>query len=299
MDILTQLIDVIRISLQQGLLYSVLTLGIVLSFYVIRFPDLTVDGSFALGAALAAAFSQILGVPAWGVVAAFIGGGTAGLLTALLSVRLGVNRLLSGILVMTMLYSVCLRVMGKSNIPLKDKDNLLSQLEGKDNSYWLVTGVFLVLCLALYGFVYWLLNSEYGLHLRAVGPSADIVSAMGRNQKRLVIVGLTLSNGFIGLCGAMTAHVVGLADVNMGSGMLITGLAGLYLGRSFFNGIRTIPAALSAALLGTFAYQVVKNAALRVGLSTNDLKMITALLVIIALLLRRGKRTEDGEEALV
>jgi putative ABC transport system permease protein len=97
----------------------------------------------------------------------------------------------------------------------------------------------------------------------------------------------------------MTAHVVGLADVNTGSGMLVTGLAGLYLGRSLLRGIRTIPGALSAALLGTFAYEIVKNAALRVGFSTNDLKLITALLVIIALLLRRAKRTEDGEEVLV
>jgi putative ABC transport system permease protein len=292
MDALTQLADVLKTSLQQGLLYSILTLGLVFSFYVVRFPDLTVDGSFALGAAIAAAAAEFYGAPGYGLLAAIAAGGAAGLLTSALSVRFGMNRLLSGILVMTMLYSVCLRVMTRSNIPLKGDKNVFAVFEGKEFSYFVVTGIFLFLSLALYGGTYWLLKSEYGLYLRAVGPSADLVSAMGRNEGSLVAVGLILANSLVGLCGGLAAHQYGLADVNMGSGMLITGLAGLFLGRSLFRRVRSASGILAAALLGTFVYQLVKNGALRLGLNTNDLKLITAVLVVVALLFR--KRGEDS-----
>jgi len=295
MDALIQLLDVLKTSIQQGLLYSILTLGLVVTFYVIRYPDLTVDGSFAIGAAIAAAAAEFYRMPWSGLVFATIGGAAAGFLTSFLSERLGVNRLLSGILVMTGLYSICLRVMTRSNIPLKGSNNILSSFEGHGYSYVVVTGLFLLVSLVLYALVYWLLRSEYGLYLRAVGPSADIVSAMGRNEKALVTTGLVVANGLTGLCGALAAHQYGLADVNMGSGMLIAGLAALYLGSSLVRRIRTVANIMVGAVVGSIIYQLVKNAALRVGLNTNDLKLITAVLVVVALLFRSRRQGNDGE----
>lgn len=283
-------LGILETTIQQGLLYSMLTLGLMISFKIVRFPDLTADGSFLIGTAIAAAFAVFHEAPVWGILAAGIGGALAGAVTASASEFLKVPRILSGILVMTGLYSASLYVMRGSNIPLGSGKNVLSKLPTLGGPVAATIGFFLALITLIYLVCWWLLRSEWGLALRAVGSAPDVVVAMARNPKVHVIAGLIWSNGLIGLCGAFCAHNNGFADISSGMGVLVLGLTALSLGDALPLPMRSPANMLIAALVGTLITQFLDNVALQVIRSTDYLKAFRALLLLAALAWRARRR---------
>jgi len=267
----------------QGLAYAGLALGTYLTLRVLNFPDLTVDGSFALGGGTAAVLITT-GVPVpVALLVAFGFGALAGLVTGLIHTRLGVNDLFAGILTTTGLYSITLRLMGRSNIPLTDTPRGIDQLPdlnaGFDDEWGLALTLVvlgLVLLLAL------LLSTDFGLALRALGNNPTMARANGINQRRGLNIGIAAANGLVGLAGGLVALFQGFADVTMGIGSLILGLGMVIIGESIFRP-RSIPMGLLAAVIGAIIFRGLIAVALALGLEPVDLKLITALLLLIAL----------------
>jgi len=267
----------------QGLAYAGLALGTYLTLRVLNFPDLTVDGSFALGGGTAAVLITN-GVPVpVALLVAFGFGALAGLVTGLIHTRLGVNDLFAGILTTTGLYSITLRLMGRSNIPLTDTPRGIDQLPdlsaGFDDEWGLaltLVVVGLVLLLAL------LLSTDFGLALRALGNNPTMARANGINQRRGLNIGIAAANGLVGLSGALVALFQGFADVTMGIGSLILGLGMVIIGESILRP-RTVPMALIAAVAGAVVFRGLIAVALALGLEPVDLKLVTAVLLLVAL----------------
>lgn len=284
------------VSIEEGALYAVVALALGLSFRVVRFPDLTVDGSFAFGAAIAGAGISHWHSPWLSTTGAFAGGILSGLLTGAFAVKLKISRLLSGVLVMTMLYTIALRIMGRSNIQLLHASTVLSRFESMGQP-----ALVAILCLfaaTVNISIAWLLRTEFGLHLRASGEHPRLLVSLGRNPDLLLLFGLALSNGLIASSGAVAAQLYGFADVNIGVGTLVIGLACLYVGDSFAGKLSRptfISRLLVAALGGSLAYQVARNLCLRVGFSPTDLKLGTALLVVAFMSLPSRNRMANEE----
>lgn len=267
----------------QGLAYAGLALGTYLTLRVLNFPDLTVDGSFALGGGTAAVLITT-GVPVpVALLVAFGFGALAGLVTGLIHTRLGVNDLFAGILTTTGLYSITLRLMGRSNIPLTDTPRGIDQLPdlnaGFDDEWGLALTLVvlgLVLLLAL------LLSTDFGLALRALGNNPTMARANGINQRRGLNISIAAANGLVGLSGGLVALYQGFADVTMGIGSLILGLGMVIIGESILRP-RTVPVALVAAVLGAIVFRGLIAVALALGLEPVDLKLVTAVLLLVAL----------------
>lgn len=267
----------------QGLAYAGLALGTYLTLRVLNFPDLTVDGSFALGGGTAALLiSQGSPVPvALGLALVF--GCLAGLATGLIHTRLGVNDLFAGILTTTGLYSITLRLMGRSNIPLPETPAGILRLPdfglGLDGQWALALSLAvlgLVLLISL------LLATDFGLALRALGNNPTMARANGINQRRGLTVGIAAANGLVALAGALVAVYQGFADVTMGIGSLILGLGMVIIGESVLRP-RSVPWALVAVVLGAILFRTLIAIALQLGLEPVDLKLATALLLLVAL----------------
>ncbi|MFC1859953.1 ABC transporter permease [Chloroflexota bacterium] len=282
MDIVGNLLSV---ALYEGLVYGFLAIGVYMTFRVLSFPDLTVDGSFPLGGAVVAVLI-INGVsPGLATVAALGAGLCAGLGTALLNTRLRINALLAGILMMVGLYSINLMIMGRANIPLLREITVFEQV-----SQLLVikTGVVLsiifmvVLTAIILAILNWFLRTEIGLALRATGDNSQMVRGLGADTNMTTILGVSISNGLVALSGALVAQNQGFTDAGMGIGMIVMGLASVIIGEGLFHP-RGITAILLAVVGGTFAYRLFVSVALRLGLAPANLKLITALLVIVAL----------------
>lgn len=296
---------------QQGLLYSLAVFGIVISFRMMNFPDLTVDGSFTLGGAVFASLLAVGYSPYFALAAAAVAGFLAGGLTVLLNRRFGISKILSGILVMLILYSINLRIMGKANISLLRLDTLFSSpvLAGVGNIYkiLLFSSIAIFVLLALF----YLSSTRLGLFLRATGDNEFMVRTLGVNTNWLYLLGLGLANTLVALSGAFVAQNQGFADVNMGIGMIITALAALIIGESFasiFVNLKRkifgsgsphkarrsrfglLPWAsygeFAAALLGAIMYFLILAICLRLGLAPTDLKLATGILVILGIALR-------------
>jgi putative ABC transport system permease protein len=267
----------------QGLAYAGLALGTYLTLRVLNFPDLTVDGSFALGGGTAAVLiTQGVPVPL-ALALAFAFGCLAGLATGLIHTKLGVNDLFAGILTTTGLYSITLRLMGRSNIPLTDTprgiDHLPDLAPGFDDE-WAIAFTLVVLGLVLLGSL--LMSTDFGLALRALGNNPTMARANGINQRRGLNIGIAAANGLVGLAGGLVALFQGFADVTMGIGSLILGLGMVIIGESIFRP-RSIPMGLLAAVIGAIIFRGLIAVALALGLEPVDLKLITALLLLIAL----------------
>ncbi len=267
----------------QGLAYAGLALGTYLTLRVLNFPDLTVDGSFALGGGTAAVLiTQGVPVPL-ALALAFAFGCLAGLATGLIHTKLGVNDLFAGILTTTGLYSITLRLMGRSNIPLTDTPRGIDQLPdlapGFDDE-WAIGFTLVVLGLVLLGSL--LMSTDFGLALRALGNNPTMARANGINQRRGLNIGIAAANGLVGLAGGLVALFQGFADVTMGIGSLILGLGMVIIGESIFRP-RSIPMGLLAAVIGAIIFRGLIAVALALGLEPVDLKLITALLLLIAL----------------
>ncbi|MEL4356404.1 MULTISPECIES: ABC transporter permease [unclassified Luteococcus] len=274
-------------ALDLGLIYGLMALGVYLTFRVLDFPDLTVDGSFTTGAAVAAS-GIIAGQPP--LLATLLGGVAgclAGLVTGVLHTKGRINPLLAGILTQIALYSINLRIMGKANLPLLRSDTLLSGLRDEDLfGTWVSVGIFGVMALLVMVLLDWFLNTDLGLALQATGDNERMIRAQGVSTDFTKILGLALSNGLVGLSGALIAQYQGFADIGMGIGLIVAGLASVIIGQALVTSRRFVFATF-AVLLGSVVYREVIQLALQVGFNPNDMKLISALLVIAALLLPR------------
>lgn len=291
-------------SFTLGLILSLLALGILISFRVVAFEDLTVDGSLTLGGATAAALIVADFHPLVATLLACGAGACAGAITALLHTKCGVNRLLSGILVMTALYSVNLRIMGKSNIPLLSANTLLNQLqdfaartfEGSETIpvwQWEVRTADLAVLISVLAIaasaaamLHIFFRTNIGLAMRAIGDNSQMIRALGVDVGWMTVFGLFIANGLIAFSGALLAQYQGFADVQMGIGMLVWGLASVILGESLV-GTRKIGYLLTGAIMGSVLFRLLVAIALRWGLNPNDLKLVTAVFVFAALVLPR------------
>ena len=282
-------------AIELGLIYGFVAMGVYLSLRILDFPDLSVDGTFPLGAATCAALI-VAGVhPLVATIAAMILGGLAGLITAWLSTHLKFMNLLSGILVMTALYSINLRVMGRPNIPLLGENTLFEEfflcLKGPLGLFWRIFPILIFIGLLAYA-LNCFLKTNTGLALRATGNNARMARAQGINDKAMVSLGLCLANSFVALGGAIFAQVSGYADISMGVGTIIIGLAAVIIGEAVLP-IRKISHAILACIAGARLYRFVIATALNIGgslLQASDLNLVTAVLVGIAMLLPDLKR---------
>jgi putative ABC transport system permease protein len=276
---------VLPFSLYEGLVFGFVAIGVYLTFRVLGFPDLTVDGSFTLGAAVTAVLI-VNGVnPSLATLAALGVGLCAGLATSLLNTKLRIPALLAGILVMVALYSINLRIMGGANVSLLREATIFTQV-----SEFLGVGTRIarslivagVLAVIVFFILNWFLRTEIGLALRATGDNEQMVRGLGVNTDMTTILGVSISNGLVALGGAVVAQGQGFADVGMGIGMIVMGLASVIIGEALFRP-KGVARLLLAVLGGTFIYRLVISIALRLGMAPGDLKLITAVLVIIAL----------------
>jgi putative ABC transport system permease protein len=280
-------------AVELGLVYSLVALGVYLSFRTLQFPDLTVDGSFPLGAAVCASLITVDVHPGLATLAAILAGGFSGLITAWLSTHLRMLNLLAGILTMTALYSLNLRIMGRPNIALLGEKTILTEWFANTSQF--VSSHFLPLFLAALVFgiaLYSFLNTRLGLAVRATGSNPRMGRAQGINDNKMIWLGLSLSNALVALAGALFAQVHGFADVTMGVGTIIIGLAAVIIGEALLP-TRTIFQALLACVFGAILYRLVIAAALNVGdfgLQASDLNLVTAILVASAMFLPSLKR---------
>ena len=271
------------IALELGLIYAVMALGVYLTFRILDFADLTVDGSFTTGAAIAAV-GIINGVPPLAATAlAFVGGLAAGLVTGLLHTKGKINGLLAGILTQIGLYSINLRIMGRANIPLLRETTLITPLrEAGLTGTWTSVGIFAAVAVVILAIIVWFLHTDVGLAMRATGDNPDMIRSFGVNTDSQKILGLALSNGLVAISGALIAQFQGFADIGMGIGMIVAGLASVIIGQALL-GRSSIAIAAAAVVLGSVMYRVVIQLALMAGLNPNDMKLISAVLVILAL----------------
>lgn len=276
-------------AVELGLIYAIMALGVYLTFRILDFPDLTVDGSFTTGAAVAS-ISIINGVnPFIATVFAFFIGAIAGVITGLLHTKGKIDGLLAGILTMIALYSINLRIMGKANLPLLGETTVLSFLrENQLLGTWTSIGLMFVGCLVAVAVIVWFLRTDVGLAMRATGDNEEMIRSLGVNTDNQKILGLALSNGLVGISGAVIAQFQGFADIGMGIGVILIGLASVIVGQAIF-GQKFIWIAAIAVVFGSVAYRLVIQLALEAGLEVNDMKLISAVLVVIALLLPRWK----------
>ncbi|MEC5424092.1 ABC transporter permease [Virgibacillus sp. C22-A2] len=291
-------------AVESGVIYAIMALGVYLSFRVLDFPDLTVDGSFVTGAAVAA-ISIMNGVPpVIATLLAALAGFLAGCITGVLHTKGKINALLSGILMMIALYSINLRIMGQPTLSLLNESTVFKQLRsawegtGIDSflnglltsmgmervpGTWSIVLVMIIITILIKLLTDYYLKTEVGLALRATGDNKKMIRSLSANTDSLIIAGIGISNALVALSGALIAQHGGFADVGMGIGMIIIGLASVIIGEALF-GTKTIAIATIAVIGGAIIYRVVVTLALRVDfLDTGDMKLITALLVIGAL----------------
>ncbi|RBP96214.1 putative ABC transport system permease protein [Cytobacillus firmus] len=294
-------------AFESGIIYAIMALGVYLSFRVLDFPDLTVDGSFVTGAAVAATMIVSGANPFLATITALFAGFIAGCLTGIIHTFGKINALLSGILMMIALYSINLRIMGKSNVPLLNTETAITHVRdfwdktGIDSFFnsiltmaglggslprtWGIILFMLVVTLAIKFLTDRFLQTEIGLALRATGDNKRMIRSLSANTNMMVILGLGLSNAMVAFSGALIAQQGGFADVGMGIGMIIIGLASVIIGEALF-GTKTIARTTLAVIGGAIIYRIVVTMALRVEfLEPGDMKLITATIVILALIM--------------
>jgi len=277
------------------LAYGLVALGIVITFRILAFPDLTVDGSFPLGAAVVARLIMEGVPPIYGIIMAIIFGFLAGCCTGLLNTKLKINSLLAGILMMTILYSVNLRIMGRSNIQLLTVNTLLTPLENLDvNRFIPIIAFFFVVALSMKFLTDMFLNTQIGFAMRATGDNEQMIRTLGVNTDNMTVMGIGISNAFVALSGALVAQDQGFADVGMGIGMIVAGLASIIIGEALF-GKRTVQQMTLAAVVGSIIYKLIISLGLRMGLAPTDLKMATGVMVILALGIPALKKGKEGK----
>jgi len=286
-------------ALEIGLIFSLVALGVFISFRLLRFPDLTVDGSFPLGGAVAATLISGGVDPFSATVAATIAGAVAGLITGWLNVKLRIMDLLASILMMIALYSVNLRIMGKPNVPLITEPTVFTILQPEWLSDYVARPLILVVVVVVVKFLLdWFLSTQSGLAMRATGSNGRMARAQGVNTGGMILAGMALSNALVGLAGALFAQTQGGSDISMGIGTIVIGLAAVIVGESILPSRKLMWATL-AVIIGALVYRFFIALALNsdfIGLQAQDLNLVTAVLVTIALVIPMLKRRLIGKK---
>jgi putative ABC transport system permease protein len=276
-------------AIELGLVYSLLAFGSYISFRVLNVADLTVDGSFVLGAA-ASAILAFNGMPHAGVIAAVLAGALAGVITALLQTKLGIQPILSGILTMTGLYSINLMVMGgKANIPLLNKTNIFTLAEKLIGGKVYKIAVLLIVVAFVFAVLNWFFRTQLGLSVRATGDNEAMCRASSIDTDRVKIVGFAISNAIVALSGALLAQMQQSADVNMGTGMVVISFASIIIGSVIIKN-KNIILGLLSVIIGSVIYRLIIALILTTDFPPSYLKLISALVVIIALSIPNIKR---------
>ena len=271
----------LQATIEQSLIFAIMVLGVYISFRILNFPDMTVDGTFPLGAAISAKLLTLGVNPYLTLLVALVAGAAAGSVTGLIHVKLKVKDLLAGILVMTALYSVNLRVMGKSNIPLFEEDNIF-------NTEYSMMITIVVLILISKFLLDYLLKTKFGFALKALGDNENLIVSLGLNEEKYKIYGLMIANAFVAFSGAVLAQYQGFADVGMGTGIIVIGLASIIIGDTLFGKRRRL-AGTTIVIIGSILYRGVIAVTLSMGMDASDLKLITSVIVIIILWIQKQK----------
>lgn len=270
-------------TLEQSFILAIMVLGVYISYKILDFPDMTVDGSFPLGGAVSATLI-IHGInPIISLLVAMIAGALAGLVTGMIHVKLKVTNLLAGIIVMTGLYSVNLRIMGKSNIPLFMSKHLFN---GSVSSIVVILIFLIIVKLA----IDFLLKTKFGFVLKALGDNESLISSLGLNENSLKLYGLMIANSLVALSGGILAQYQGFADVGMGTGTIITGLASIIIGEAVI-GKKKIIGATTMVIIGAIIYRAIIALSLKFGMNASDLKLITSVLVVVIIYLKIKKES--------
>ena len=271
----------LQATIEQSLIFAIMVLGVYISFRILNFPDMTVDGTFPLGAAISAKLLTLGVNPYLTLLVALVAGAVAGAVIGLIHVKLKVKDLLAGILVMTALYSVNLRVMGKSNIPLFEEDNIF-------NTEYSMMITIVVLILISKFILDYLLKTKFGFALKALGDNENLIVSLGLNEEKYKIYGLMIANSFVAFSGAVLAQYQGFADVGMGTGIIVIGLASIIIGDTLFGKRRRL-AGTTIVIIGSILYRGVIAVTLSMGMDASDLKLITSVIVIIILWIQKQK----------
>ncbi|WP_336162900.1 ABC transporter permease [Fusobacterium polymorphum] len=271
----------LQATIEQSLIFAIMVLGVYISFRILNFPDMTVDGTFPLGAAISAKLLTLGVNPYLTLLVALVAGAVAGAVTGLIHVKLKVKDLLAGILVMTALYSVNLRVMGKSNIPLFEEDNIF-------NTEYSMMITIVVLILISKFILDYLLKTKFGFALKALGDNENLIVSLGLNEEKYKIYGLMIANSFVAFSGAVLAQYQGFADVGMGTGIIVIGLASIIIGDTLFGKRRRL-AGTTIVIIGSILYRGVIAVTLSMGMDASDLKLITSVIVIMILWIQKQK----------
>ncbi|MEO8149730.1 MAG: ABC transporter permease [Bacteroidia bacterium] len=275
--------DFYTTAIAQGLGFAALAIGIFISMRVLNLPDITTDGSFTLGAAVTSIMLTHEYNAYVCILVSVVCGALAGMLTGFIHTRMRVNALLSGIIVMTALYSINLVIMGRPNIPLIGLQTIFDAIKFSDDIFINRMIIFLVIAVVLMLFVNWLLTTDFGIAMRAIGNNETMLRANGVNTQRMKITGLAIANSFTTLSGCLIAQYNGFADINMGIGIVISGLGAVMIGEalmSLFNAERII-FRIAGVIIGAVFFRLILGIALSLGLDPNYLKAVTAAIVLL------------------
>ena len=290
------MLDLLLPTLSQGLLWAIMALGVYLTYRVLDIADLTVEGSFPLGAAVAAALLTKGFNPLTAILVAGIAGALAGVVTGILHTKLKIPALLAGILTMIALYSVNLRIMGKANLSLLRVDTVFTFIKSIGLSNAQAVFVVGLVSTVLFGLLmYWFFGTEIGAAIRATGFNQQMIRAQGIDTNVTIISGLLISNALVAIYGALIAQSNGFADVGMGVGTIVIGLASVIIGEVLF-GTRSFKNCLISVVLGSVVYRFVIALVLQLGMPPNDLKLFTSVLVAFALSMPLFKKSIDGRK---
>lgn len=284
----------IQSVIEQGLIYAIMSLGVYITYKILDFPDLTVDGSFPMGAAITAAliskgFHSLLTLPI-----CFLAGAVIGALTGLIHVKLKVRDLLSGIIMMTALYTVNLRIAGRANLPIYNNSNIfenavVDKIFPEALAPYKTVIIILIITLISKYFLDWYLSTKSGMLLRAVGDNEKIITSLGVDKGLVKIVGLAVSNGLVALSGCIFVQQQRYFDVSMGTGTVVIGLASVIMGTSVFKKV-TILRVTSSVVIGSIFYKACVALAIRLGFPSTDTKFITAAILLIILVVGMERR---------
>lgn len=283
MDLVNAFLNLVPVTLAQSLIYAFVALGIMIPFRLLSFPDLTSEGAFPLGGCVCAALLVAGVAPLAATLAGVIAGVLAGATTALVHLRFRINPLLSGILVFTGLYSINMRILGRSNVAMFGADNIFAQINPAiltDVTLQVVT--FGIIVAAVFIALRWYLMTQSGAAMRVIGINPELAPSLGIAPWVYTVAGLGMASGLTALGGALIVQLQGYADVGMGTGILINGLASLVIGETI-TGRRTVLRQLLAPIVGAIAYYQLLSLALSLGLQPSDLKIATAVLVLVTL----------------
>lgn len=281
--------------IEQGLIFAVMALGVYITYKILDFPDLSVDGTFPLGAALTSVVIANGGNPYLTLLLSFIAGGIAGMITGIIHVKLKVRDLLSGIVMMTALYSINLKITKKvSNIPFFSKDTIfqnqwLNRIVPETIKPYLTLIILVIIVILVKFLLDWYLSTKSGYLLRAVGDNKTLVTSLAKDNGTVKIIGLTIANAFVALAGSIYCQEEKYFDVSMGTGTVVVGLASVIIGINVFQNFSKIKAT-TAVIIGSILYKACYGIAIELGLAPSDLKLITAVLFLAILVWSRDKK---------